>query len=235
MAGCGNEEEISQAETAMSIEHNVIHSYSVAADIAKIADTLEELIADSDFIAEVKVKGVSSSFENDSILINTEITPEIIKTYKGEYNGNLLILCGGYMNYKEYANSSNIINTLGKPIDTSKFTEEELENGEIYFDWFNTYIPEVGDTLVYFGKEMDTGDYYITNSYQGLFRCDGDKVSNQAFSINNSGYTESIAEDLNKKFSKSAKISKFHSQVVEEKDVLSISKKDFVSKIDDIV
>lgn len=213
-------------------EHNIVYSYSSTADLAKVAYNLDELVEASDFIAEVRVKETSSFVAGDTIMINTKITPEIIKTYKGEYNGNSLIIGGGYMNCKEYAMSVDASDMPKNPVDISKFTKDELENGEVYFNWLNNYIPEKDDTIIYFGYENDDGDYNVTYSYQGVFLCKNNNVSNQALCINEHDFTEPLVKDLSSTFSKTSEISTFSSRTVESKEVLSIPENEFTAKLE---
>ena len=67
-------------------------------------------------------------------MIYTNLTPEIINIYKGSFNNELLTVSGGYMNYKKYANSPEIIKEFGHALDTSEYSEKELETAEIYYD-----------------------------------------------------------------------------------------------------
>lgn len=105
-------------------------------------------------------------------MIYTNLTPEIINIYKGSFNNELLTVSGGYMNYKKYANSPEIIKEFGHALDTSEYSEKELETAEIYYDLYGNYIPEIGDKLIFFGirdRNNETENYYVTYSNQGIF------------------------------------------------------------------
>lgn len=238
-SGCENntktaKTESSQGENVQSIEHNVINSLSADAELVKTAQSFEELADASDFIAEVKITDTSSFVPEGTIKICTEMTPEIIKTYKGEYNGNSLIITGGYMNCREYAMSEEFFSMPKNPMDVSKFTEEELETGEIYFNWLNNYIPDPGDTLIFFGCEATDGNYYVTYDYQGIFLGENDTISNQALVMNdNSGYTEPLVKDLMQKFINS-ETTRLKSISDEPLTVLHISKNAFVDEIENL-
>lgn len=236
-AGCSSDStaDVNDSQTVQKAEHNVVSSAKSYADYVKLADTLEELISESDFIAEVKVTDTSSYIWPDTDMIYTLLTPEVINVYKGTYNNELLNVGGGYMNYKEYANSPEVIKDFGHALDTSQYTEEELKTAEFYYDKCGNYIPEVGDTLIYFGirdRNGDTENYFITYTFQGLFLCDGDSVSNQALEINGSGgFTEPLAKDLMQKFS-SAQTASLQDELSETLTVLNIPKSDFINELE---
>lgn len=238
-AGCGSDStaDISDSQAVQKAEHNVVNVAKSYADYAELADTLEELISESDFIAEVKVTDTSSYIWPDTDMIYTLLTPEVINVYKGTYNNELLNVGGGYMNYKEYANSPEVIKDFGRALDTSQYTEEELKTAEIYYDLCGNYIPEVGDKLIYFGirdRNGDTDNYFITYTFQGLFLCNGDSVSNHGLEINGSGgFTEPLAKDLMQKFS-GTQTSSLQSELSETLTVLNIPKNELVTVLENI-
>lgn len=223
MAGC-NKEESSTAEKTSVIppvsiedcEFSKIPSPSI--EWAELPKTLEELIEESDFVAEIEVADKITELGSGERMYS-DITPNIKKVYKGSYNGNIIRITDGYMDYDSYIHGNDYVLSADENYKETKY---------VYSSWYNNYIPEIGDTLIFFGIEAD-GGYYASPSYQGLFRCEGDKVSNQAL-----GLTEFLTKSLMNDFP-NAEIVPCTYRLSSNPEVLSIPKKDFVSKIDDIV
>lgn len=194
ITGCASSEE--NQSCSVSREDRIVHTISANADFAEFAYTLDELKNASDFIAEVKIVETEAFLKDEQSVIFTEMTPEVIKIYKGEYNGESLVMGGGYMDCLQYADAE-----FFRAADINmEYTDEELENGLVYYDWCNNYVPEVGDNLIFFGVLDDDGNYAVTYSYQGIFLCEGENVSCQALSVERDGWTEPLAEDLFDKF-----------------------------------
>ena len=153
------------------------------------ADSLDELIAASDLIAEITVAETDFRISSTSKQIYTKITPEIKKVYKGSFEDAVLELTGGYADYTTYTDA------VSYELD-SEHTEGERKSALVYADWCNTYIPTVGDTLLFFGKYTNDDTYTLTNGYQGMFRLEGDRWTNQALIIDDKGWQEPLATDL---------------------------------------
>lgn len=214
-----------------SVKHNVVKVIESSGDMYKSAKTFEELVDDSEFIAEVKITETTSSISTMGNMIYTNLTPEIITLYKGTYSGEKLSMYGGYMNVKEYYSSDISKAALKDNSSQTDCSEKELESQEIYQNWFNSYIPDVGDTAIFFGNLAKDGTYRITYEYQGMFKCEGNDVSNQALVINDkSGFTENLVKDLQEEVS-SAKIVEKDIKFSNQKKVLSLAKEDFIEKI----
>ena len=221
-----------QTETASKQKHNVVRYVSSEAELADYAKSLDELIKSSELIVEAKVVATKSFVEKDSVIISTSMTPEIINIYKGEYNGEPLVVGGGYMKCKDYAEIDKFKDQeLPNPLDKSTFTDKELE-GEIYFNWMNNYTPEPGDRIIYFGSKSPLdGSYHVKNCYQGLFVCHGDTVENQAIEVgDNDGYVEPFAENIQKHI-KNTKIRNIKNDLVTKNKSLIIPKDVFVEKL----
>ena len=235
-SGCGDNQttDNNTSKAEVLTEHNVVSFAKTEADIAKCAYTLEELYNASDFVAEVKITDTSSFIWPDTDMIYTNLTPEIINIYKGSFNNELLTVSGGYMNYKKYANSPEIIKEFGHALDTSEYSEKELETAEIYYDLYGNYIPEIGDKLIFFGirdRNNETENYYVTYSNQGIFLCDNNgTISNQALLVDDNGFTEPLAKDLTKLFNNTEK-HKQKNMLNETSTVLNIPKSEFINEI----
>lgn len=194
LSGCGNATATDSKSSAE--KEGVVLTASSEADFTELASTLDELIASSDFIAKVKVTETSAYVYPETDMIDTLITPEILEIYKGSYNGEKLELCGGYMSYKDYYSAPVFQGEdAWHTFDASAYTEEELETAQVYWDWCNSYVPVADDTIIFFGNLLDTGNYYLTNGYQGLFRLNGDSWTNQAIA-NDDSYQDPLADDL---------------------------------------
>lgn len=187
----------STVEESNSSKKGLVLTATTHADFDELAYTLGELEEESDFIAEIKVTETSTYVYPDTDSIHTLLTPEIVEIYKGSYNNEKLDLCGGYMNYADYY-SAPIFQEEEEwnTFNTSAYTEEELTTAQVYWDFCNNYVPEVGDTLIFFGKRDANGNYYVTNDYQGMFRLDGDNWTNQALIVNDNDWQEPLVTDL---------------------------------------
>lgn len=192
-AGCS---QASAEEKMASPEKNIIDTVEITCvEMIEVAQSFEELCNKSDFIAEVKITEASPYFTNDgSDRVFTEMTPEIIEIYKGEYNGEKLGTCGGLMKYTDY--------TKRRRISDDALTEEERENGYVYYNWLNNKIPEVGDTVIFFGTySEDNNQFMNTYGYQGIYFCEGEKVT--SYSLNyqwQDGWKENLILDYEENF-----------------------------------
>lgn len=180
-----------------SREERVVYTAAAEADFAEIADSLYELIEASDLVAEVKILETEAFLKADQSVVFTRMTPEVTELFKGEYNGEKLVMGGGYISCGEYS-EAGFFDAAGMNI---AFTEDELENGLVYYDWCNNYVPEAGDTIIFFGTLNENGEYEVTYSYQGIFLCEGKHVSCQALSVGRDGWTEPLASELLERFS----------------------------------
>lgn len=193
LAGCG---EAQQTDSTADTKTGVMLCEKTDADFSKCADSLEKLVAHSDFIAELKVTAADAYVYPDSDIISTAITPEILTLYKGSYNGEQLHMSGGIISYQEYC-SALVFQQEGIPQWdlSSQYSADELASARIYSDFCGNYVPQVGDTLLFFGVKDDQGGYYVTHDYQGLFRLDEGNWTNQALEIQ-ADWQEPLATDL---------------------------------------
>lgn len=199
LTACGGTEAAEQAEVTTDgadVQHNVIFTAKSMPDYAHIAGSVAELAEDSDFIAEIKVKNIASYVYPHSDEIHTQVTPEIIQLYKGSYQDQPLDVYGGYMDYTDYVDQA--FSSQYDTLHVDGLTEEELQSGEVYYNLCNCHIPEIGDTLLFFGTISEDGSQIaVTNTYQGLFLCDGDTLTNPALIVeNSSGWQEPLVQDI---------------------------------------
>lgn len=185
-SGCSEKDESSVSSAS---DKNIVLRIESDADFSEVAYTLEQLYETSDFIAEVKVKETEPNYHGTTIL-RTDLTTEIINVYKGEYNGETLVSYGADMKISEYMKSNSI--------NTEEYTEEELENGYVHYDWMHCYVPEPGDTLIFFGEKLrDDNCFYTAFTYQGVFKCDGDNATIHSLAYQwQDGWMEPIVHDL---------------------------------------
>lgn len=222
---------------ATPVKHNVVKVTQHAVDMPKCAYTLKELIEYSDFIAKVKVIDTSSYVPEGGLEVDTMVTPEISEVYKGEYNGNPLYISGGFIKLKEYisGNKSNPDADILPDIMTkeSLYSEEELEE-EIYDNFINNYIPDPGDTLIYFGEESKTKPCYAAAyTYQGVFLCEDGIVENQALESRSKGYCEPLVEDMAEMFS-GAQIVDQTREFCSNEECMKIPEDDFIAKLKEL-
>ncbi len=232
LTGCGNAAADSgENSTAEKNSHdNVIYLAKAEADYAHVAKSMDELVSDSDWIAEIRVTDVSSCVFEGTDEIHTLITPEVIQTYYGSYDGGTLEVYGGYMNYKAYMDEAFM--SKYDTFDVGDISEEKLETGEIYYNACNSHIPEKGETLLFFGRQKEDGSgYVVTNNYQGLFLCDGDTLTNPALIVEDaSGWQEPLVEDILGQCSQANIIAPL-SEACDQAQILSLSRTEFLDKI----
>ena len=187
---CGAEK--SEPEEGTTLENkgekNIVLALKNEAELEKCAYTFEELRDNVDFIAEADIVEAIPVIYEGLPYVNTELTPEIIDIYKGEYNGEKLVLIGGVISNKEYsviAENNNI-----------SFTDEELDTGYVSDEWFDMDYPEAGDKVIFFGNYSDDGRIYAAYDYQGLFTVDDGSVSISSLTADETGWYEDIAHDL---------------------------------------
>ncbi len=236
--GCGDESSSSSAQSESSQamastekpKHNVVKTTFGECDYPDLPHSLEELADDSDFIAKIYVADTSAYA--DSLFVITTITPEFLEVYKGEYDGSPLKIQGGYMKLGDYISTAyeGIEGVPDELTDTSGYTEEQLDE-EIYDSIDNTYIPDPGDTIIYFGKKYFDNDYYsVAGGYQGVFKCNGDMVENQGLEVSENGLTEPIAKDLMEKFS-GAEIIEQPLEYVRNDEMLTLPANEFETEL----
>ena len=91
-----NESSISQAEASDTQEGEVITDYAIV-EYAELADTLKALTDGADWIAKVEVTAVTASSDGTY----TEITPNVLETYQGSYDGQTLCVPDCIMPYAD--------------------------------------------------------------------------------------------------------------------------------------
>lgn len=178
-------------------QKGLVLTVSSTADFVDQATTLQELIDSSDIVAKVNVQKVDSCVYKGTDSVVTSITPEILEIYKGTYNGETFDMYGGYISCAEYQNAPIFQeNDDALPFDTSSYSESEINNAQLYWDWCNVYIPSAGDTLLYFGKVSDNNNFFLTNAYQGLFHLEDGNWTNQALITGSQTQQEMLVTDL---------------------------------------
>lgn len=178
-------------------QKGIVLTVSSTADFVDQATTLQELIDSSDIVAKVNVQKVDSCVYKGTDSVVTSITPEILEIYKGTYNGETFDMYGGYISCAEYQNAPIFQeNDDALPFDTSSYSESEINNAQLYWDWCNVYIPSAGDTLLYFGKVSDNNNFFLTNAYQGLFHLEDGNWTNQALITGSQTQQELLVTDL---------------------------------------
>ena len=166
-----NENSISQAEASDTQEGKVITDYAIV-EYAELADTLKTLTDSADWIAKVEVTAVTASSDGTY----TEITPNVLETYQGSYDGQTLCVHDCIMPYA----------------DAPASQESSGDEAAMYhYDHAGNYIPQTGDVLLFFGTEKD-GSYWEQYSYQGMFLLRDGGYVNQALGCD----SDPLAEDL---------------------------------------
>lgn len=160
-----------------------------SSDYNKLAMNLSQLVSDSDLIVKIRVKDVKPYISEDG-MIQTEIIPEIVKTYKGNYAGQDLFVNGGEMLYSEYMKNETVQKMLSGHGDPSGDNSEKYVKQTVD----NQYTISPEEEYIFFAKQRpDSGKYFSTYAYQGTFRIENGTVQNQAIT------GEPLFSDIEKK------------------------------------
>lgn len=185
------------------------------ADWANVSKDIESLFKDSDLIVKAKITSVNYYCGNGG-LIYTKSIPEIIETYKGSYDGLPIKSIGGIVDYEEY---------IKHDVDPNNFKEFESKTSkkpkkiELVFD--DIYTIHSGEEYILFCQKVN-GEMSITNSFEGLFKVNVNKVTNKA--LKNS---KKLSNDIEKKVSKEHNIT--NSSVID-----GLNKDSFITTIKSI-
>lgn len=76
------------------------------------------------------------------------------------------------------------------------YTEEELELAQFSWCFYDIYVPEEGDKLLFFGETDTNGNYRITNVYQGCFVLEDGSWKNQSIYVDVNDWQEPLAVGL---------------------------------------
>lgn len=147
-------------------------------DYNKLAMNFSELVSASDLIVKVKVQD-TRAFINDEGMIQTEISPKILETYKGIYDGQKLYVNGGEMLYEEYSGNEIVKklvagheNPNADEENTSKYVRQNVDNQYIFYP---------GDEYIFFAsRREDNGLFFSQYAYQGTFKVSNGVVENIA-------------------------------------------------------
>ena len=113
-AGCQNTD--SAANTA---EQQVILVQGEAL-WAESANTFDELYAASDLVMEITVADTEAVYVIDSV--ETLITPEVVKVWKGDWQGEQLFVFGGDISAQDFKNTAS----ENDRVHLSGYSEEQL-------------------------------------------------------------------------------------------------------------
>jgi hypothetical protein len=158
-------------------------------DYKHVAESLQRLYDDVDIVMEVEVLTKKSYIESQGIY--SEITVDVLETYKGEYDKRYPIcVAAGTVPYSEYTSAVSQVEKLFIP-------EEERKNPPDFISSSADGVcePEVGDRFIVFSIFNEyTSHYIIQNNFQGLFKVNGDFFEDMAVTYNLSGLAEDIVE-----------------------------------------
>ena len=142
------------------------------------------------------------------------------------------------MKLKDYISSKSVsaeLNEMQKNAGvTTDFTAEELEQ-EIYSDWQNNYVPEIGDRLLFFGKKGTDDMYHVTHSYQGLFVMKDNTWQNQALEYMHDNFTEPLVKDIIKKITSTKILDNVKSLFNNHEKIIGIPANKFTDKLIDLI
>lgn len=168
----------SVSETAKN-DSNVYHIKTLC-DWARASENLQTLFSNSDFVARVKVQSIESFALEKGAGIRTNFIPQIITSFKGNYDGSPIESLGGTVSYAEYCKKDPDFLTK-KSFDSSP--EAKVDPSEVEQMVEGIYLVHPGDEFIVFCTKVQDG-YIITNSYEGLFKIVGNKIENAALQEN---------------------------------------------------
>jgi hypothetical protein len=191
---CGKSSDSSESQSAPAAEQQMVLQVSADADINKCAYSLDELYDSAAIVMKVRVSSVQAKLaENDAFNVYTEVVPEVLEVYKGEYSGEKIIIGGGKISVSEYAEKFDT--------DISDLSDNETENGLVEYIWLNNHIPSAGEELVFFGTTNPGYPDCFEPSFlnQGVFVCQGDSVRISSLNADEN-WCEPLAEDIMSRF-----------------------------------
>lgn len=172
-------------------DQDIFMSSKVVADLRAeaIAKNFEAMYNNADLVIECTVKEVQP-FVEESANLNSIVTPDDVKVYKGEYKGQRFKGSGGVMKFDEYMAYPQVKKQFegredpnAKDQDTSNkyFVSENEEFNPLYTK---------GDRILIFLKKFDKYNYgfegasdimSLSNAYQSSFIINGDVIENKMF------------------------------------------------------
>jgi hypothetical protein len=130
--------------------------------------------------------------------VSTTFTPAVKEVFKGNYNGKRITTLGGIINCDDY--KEKFANEFKTAVLTENSKAEKVE-----YCFGNIPIVKEGDLLIVFCSEKN-GVNIITNSFEGLFKINGDCLINDA--IKNTALLSDICSENSSKIAKDAFIAK---------------------------
>ncbi|WP_062108014.1 hypothetical protein [Bacillus niameyensis] len=174
------EENVDKEKSIDNVEEHEGLVIEALAEYNALALTFEELYSDADLVLELKVKTVDSFIEEQTGSILSNVIPEVVHIYKGEYNGKPIQVVGGKMNYNEYMSNEIIKEKLEGREDPNP-NAEKAKHEDVLFIMDNGYIYEAGDRYFFFGKEYEDENFIRPlYAYQSSFKVENQTVSNKA-------------------------------------------------------
>lgn len=209
-----------KSDLSLSVDSPKLSSdnvYKIVAhpDWVKSSKDLKALYNNSSFVAEIKVDNTKAQVEQNG-RISTIFKPTIINVFKGSYNGEDIISLGGIIDYSDY------VNKVGLEIKNN-FSSENTVPDKVEYTFGDIPIVKSGDSMIVFCNNTD-GNYSITNSFEGLFKIDGNSLTNDA--IRNTPLIEDICSNSNSTLRSNATMD---SSTINES--VQITKSAFISKI----
>lgn len=153
------------------VESDNVYKIVAHTDWVKSSKNLKTLYDDSSFVAEIKVNNTSQQVEQNG-RISTTFKPSIINVFKGSYNGENIISLGGIIAYSDY------IEKVGIEVKNQLSDENSIPD-KVEYNFGDIPIVKSGDSLIVFCNK-NSSNYNITNSFEGLFKIDGNCLINDA-------------------------------------------------------
>lgn len=167
-----------------STDPNDVFTIKSTADWVSASKDLESLYRESDLVMLANITKVDYQAAKGGLIFSNFI-PNVVETYKGSYDGRPIKSIGGIVDFSQYIKNDDDPNTVKQFTTPSGVQPKKVQ---LIFD--EIYVVKPGEQYLLFLKN-NNGELNITNSYQGLFKVNGNTLSNKALKA-----TENITKDI---------------------------------------
>lgn len=205
---------INENETNTNLdESDILITVNTDASLKHMYNTIDEFNKSND--VELIIKGIISNVQYTYIdgCAYSILSIDILKSYKGNSPKKIIVYeDGGYVKVKD------MINELKNHIDTSKLSQNQIENDVVDIKFFNSEHSKIGEQVILYltpnSAPLPTDSYRIISSLYGRFTLDktsgkykrieldgkNDKVGSKNVGLPNK-YEQDISEtDMSNKF-----------------------------------
>jgi len=164
-----------------------VYTIKMSHDWLASSPDLKSLFNDSDLVLHASnVEAKYYSVTGGSIL--TQFIPKVVEIYKGTYDGSYIESVGGIVDYNDYMKKNPDPNNKNKFVTS---TGEQPKKIQLIVG--DMVILKPGEEYLLFCKNY-YGKLTVTNGNQGVFKIEGNKISNKVLKAN-----DSLTKDIERK------------------------------------